>query len=134
MPGADDSKPFAVNLDDDGLFKSMVLPDAPKREQNVMKSWAAMLQVNRKKIRAGEKAFVSEEVSCPDISFLLTELCKNTSAKFRGIALKMFRCPPPPPKKKCIVAQYFSQPVPKPGRDVFTLICTAFFIHSVAWF
>ena len=62
MPGADAAKPFAVNLDDDGLFKSMVLPDAPKREQNIMKAWAAMLQVNRKKIMAGEKAFVSEEV------------------------------------------------------------------------
>ena len=61
MPGAGDST-FAVNLDDDGLFKSMVLPDAPKREQNIMKAWAAMLQVNRKKIMAGEKAFVSEEV------------------------------------------------------------------------
>ena len=63
MPGGEESKAFAVNLDDDGLFKSMVLPDAPKREQNIMKGWAAMLQVNRKKIRAGEKAFVSHEVS-----------------------------------------------------------------------
>ena len=78
MPGADDSKPFAVNLDDDGLFKSMVLPDAPKREQNVMKSWAAMLQVNRKKIRAGEKAFVSEEVSCPEIIYFYIQRFLST--------------------------------------------------------
>ena len=69
MPGADNAKPFAVNLDDDGLFKSMVLPDAPKREQNIMRAWAAMLQVNRKKIRAGEKAFVSEEVSCQFLQY-----------------------------------------------------------------
>ena len=68
MPGADNAKPFAVNLDDDGLFKSMVLPDAPKREQNIMKAWAAMLQVNRKKIMAGEKAFVSEEVRYTHLS------------------------------------------------------------------
>ena len=31
----------------------------------------------------------------------------------------MFRCP----SKKCNRAQYFSQPFPKPGRNVFTLRC-----------
>ena len=32
----------------------------------------------------------------------------------------MFCCPP----QNCTVAQYFSQPFPKPGRNVFTLLCT----------
>ena len=53
---------FAVNLDDNGLFKSMVLPDAPLQVQNIMRSWAGQLQINTGKIKAGEKSFVSEEV------------------------------------------------------------------------
>ena len=34
----------------------------------------------------------------------------------------MFRCLP----QHCIVAQYFSQPFLKPGRNVFTLLCSIF--------
>ena len=34
----------------------------------------------------------------------------------------MFFCQPP----KCTMAQYFSQPFPKPGRNVFTLLCILF--------
>jgi hypothetical protein len=41
----------------------MVMPDVPMKQQNIMKAWAAQLQINTKKIKAGEKAFVSEEVN-----------------------------------------------------------------------
>ena len=34
------------------------------------------------------------------------------------ITLKMFRCPP----QNCKMAQYFGQPFPKPGRNVFTVL------------
>ncbi len=53
---------FSINLNSDGLFESMTLPDAPLAQQNIMKAWAAQMQINKKKIKAGEKSFVSEEV------------------------------------------------------------------------
>ena len=79
IPGMTESPAFAINLDDNGLFESMVLPDAPKRQQNIMRAWAAMLQINKGKIQAGERAFTSEEVRAEirmhfDISF---HFCRN---------------------------------------------------------
>ena len=53
---------FSVNLNGDGIFQSMTLPDVPLRQQNIMKAWAAQLQINTKEIKAGKKSFVSEEV------------------------------------------------------------------------
>ena len=48
----------------------------------------------------------------------LTELCKNIPVKFRESPSK---CSAAHPKNPLV--QYFRQPFPKDGRDVFTLLC-----------
>lgn len=54
---------FSVSLDSDGKFSSLTMPSGlPVFQKNLVKGWAAMLQVNSGEIKKGHLAFKSTEV------------------------------------------------------------------------
>ncbi len=54
---------FSLTSDDDGKFKSLNVPSGLSVfQKNLIKGWAAQLQINAGEIRRGSKAFVSTEV------------------------------------------------------------------------
>jgi len=68
---------FSLTVDDDGLFKSLVVPsDADVFSRNMARAWAAQLQVNTKEIKTGNHAFRSREQliqgDC-DVTYTVTE-------------------------------------------------------------
>ena len=63
---------------------------------------------------------VAERGSVGFAVYRQVQSCVKTFPLSPRNTLTMFRCHP----QKCTMAQYFSQPFPKPGRNVFTLLCT----------
>jgi len=62
-PIGDGPLSFGISLDDDGKFKSLShAPSLSKFQQNLIKGWAAQLQINAGEISRGNKAFTSTEV------------------------------------------------------------------------
>ena len=62
-----DSPPvkFKVSLDASGKFQSLTLASGMNVfQKNLAKGWAQNLQIDVGKVRAGEKAFKSDEVIC----------------------------------------------------------------------
>ncbi len=54
---------FSITSDDDGKFKSLShAPGLTIFQQNLIKGWAAQLQINAGEISRGNKAFISTEV------------------------------------------------------------------------
>ena len=53
------------------------------------------------------------------VTFVLCKSGVKHACQVPRFALKMFRCS----FQNCTMKQYFSQPFPKPGRNVFTLLC-----------
>ena len=50
--------PFAIKLNNDGLFKELVVPSGVSlMHKNIMRGWAAQLQINSAKIKKGSKGF-----------------------------------------------------------------------------
>jgi len=62
-PVGADSMSFSITSDDDGKFKSLShAPGMSVFQQNLIKGWAAQLQINAGEISRGKKAFTSSEV------------------------------------------------------------------------
>ncbi len=56
---------FSVNLDGDGKFRSLAMQSGLSVfQKNLIKGWAAQLQVNSGQIKKGDRGFVSREVGC----------------------------------------------------------------------
>ena len=71
VPGTGDMS-FSVSLDGDGKFKSLVHKSGLSPfQKNLIKGWAASLQINSGEIKSGKKAFKSTEVSNSTSSGLL---------------------------------------------------------------
>ena len=50
--------PFAIKLNRDGLFEELIVPsDVPLIQKNIMRGWAARLQINSAEIKEGKKGF-----------------------------------------------------------------------------
>ena len=63
---------------------------------------------------------------------ILQSWVKKFLLRFKKHSFYMFHCQP----RNCTMAQYFSQPFPKPGRNVFTLLWTTLYfqrhVHEAA--
>ena len=50
--------PFQIKLNSDGLFDELIVPaDASLMQKNIMRGWAAQLQMNSAEIKKGLKGF-----------------------------------------------------------------------------
>ena len=50
--------PFQIRLNSDGLFEELIVPSGtPLMHKNIMRGWAAQLQINSAEIKKGPKGF-----------------------------------------------------------------------------
>ena len=50
--------PFAIKLNNDGLFEELIVPSGVSlMHKNIMRAWAATLQINSAEIKKGLKGF-----------------------------------------------------------------------------
>ncbi len=73
---------FSITSDDDGKFKSLNhAPGLTIFQQNLIKGWAAQLQINAGEISRGNKAFTSTEVSWIILLFQLSKILRPCMVK-----------------------------------------------------
>jgi hypothetical protein len=88
---------FSITSDDDGKFKSLAVQSGLSIfQKNLIKGWAAQLQINAGEIKRGSKAFVSTEVRHFFQVLPKSPLCHFTYIQNCNIhereALKIFFC------------------------------------------
>ena len=88
-----DSPPvkFKVSLDASGKFQSLTLASGMNVfQKNLAKGWAQNLQIDVGKVRAGEKAFKSDEVIC--LNHFMRENSNPYNFKYSRQKSEKFNC------------------------------------------